>query len=205
MRVPSEDSPHAAALRPSQRPPHELPVAGGLGGEPISGASRRLRALAALSGSLTDSLGLEDAANLVEQQALSALGATSAVVVTLGTFPPATSLSTGAYAPPVAAMLNVVHAIGLPAEIKAVLDQLPLDAPVPLAEVARAGEPLFLPSEQELRRYPAWGEAMIRQARARRRSCPCGRMVSCAASSVSPGLLRASSTRMSARSCSRSA
>lgn len=44
---------------------------------PISGASRRLRALAALSGSLTDSLGPEEAADLVERQALSALGATS--------------------------------------------------------------------------------------------------------------------------------
>jgi phage-related tail fiber protein len=45
--------------------------------------------------------------------------------------------------------------------MRAALDQLPLDAPVPLAEVARSGEPLFLPSEQELRRYPDWGGAMI--------------------------------------------
>jgi hypothetical protein len=42
---------------------------------PVSGASRRLRALAALSGSLTDSLDPKDAATLVEQRALSALGA----------------------------------------------------------------------------------------------------------------------------------
>lgn len=56
--------------------------------EAISGASRRLRALSALSGSLTDALHPEDAANLVEQKALSALGAVSAVVVTLGVFPP---------------------------------------------------------------------------------------------------------------------
>ena len=45
--------------------------------------------------------------------------------------------------------------------MRAALDQLPLDAPVPLAEVARSGEPLFLPSEQELRGYPDWGGAMI--------------------------------------------
>ena len=47
----------------------------------ISGASHRLRALSALSGSLTDALGPMEAAQLVELQALSALGATSAVVV----------------------------------------------------------------------------------------------------------------------------
>ena len=60
--------------RPAQTPPLRdvAPPPG-----PVSGASQRLRALAALSGSLTDALGPEDAANLVEQKALSALGATS--------------------------------------------------------------------------------------------------------------------------------
>ena len=109
---------------------------------PISGASQRLRALAALSGSLTDALGPEDAAQLVERQALSALGATSAVVVTLGSFPAsATAMSASERATNV---LRVVHAIGLPAELRAMLDELPLEAPVPLAEVAREGAPLFL-------------------------------------------------------------
>src|SRR5688500_10202817 len=55
----------------------------------------------------------------------------------------------------------VVHAVGLPAELKALLDRLPLDAPVPLAEVAREGAALFLPSPDDLLRYPAWGVAMI--------------------------------------------
>ncbi|MDQ6633798.1 MAG: hypothetical protein M3Z10_03460, partial [Gemmatimonadota bacterium] len=117
---------------------------------PISGASRRLRALAALSGSLTDSLDPEDAANLVEQQALSALGATSAVVVTLGPFPPGDAPLTNAPAPAAYTTLHLIHAIGLPDELAAALQELPLDAPVPLAEVARNGEPLFLPSEQSL-------------------------------------------------------
>ena len=127
----------------------------------VSGASRRLRALAALSGSLTDPLGPEDAASLVEQHALSALGATSAVVVTLGTFPrlgPSTDRAPDAGAHP---RLHVVHAIGLRAEINAALDDLPIDAPVPFAEVARLGEPLFLPSELEFSQYPEWGMAMI--------------------------------------------
>jgi signal transduction histidine kinase len=125
----------------------------------ISGASQRLRALSALSGSLTDALGPEDAAQLVERQALSALGATSAVVVTLGHFPAsATAMPESERA---SSVLLVVHAIGLPAELRAMLDQVPLEAPVPLAEVAREGAPLFLATERDLLHYPAWGAAMI--------------------------------------------
>lgn len=151
-----DDSPSvAAALRLPARDlaPPLLHSAG------ISGASHRLRALSALSGSLTDALGPEEAAQLVELQALSALGATSAVVVTLGPFPPLPS-ATLTTEPP-APVLRVVHAIGLPAELRALLDQLPLEAPVPLAEVARDGAPLFLAAEADLLRYPAWGSAMI--------------------------------------------
>jgi signal transduction histidine kinase len=127
-------------------------------GETVSGASRRLRALSALSGSLTDALAPEEAANLVEQKAMSALGATSAVVVTFGPFPPVVSLRMANRQPPV---LTVLHAVGLPAEVKALIDQLPFDAPVPLAEVAREGAPIFLSSERELLEYPSWGAAMI--------------------------------------------
>jgi signal transduction histidine kinase len=128
---------------------------------PVSGASQRLRALATLSGSLTDALNPHEAADLVERQALSALGATSAVVVTLGPFPPASAPSIGEYGPPSASALHVVHAIGLPLEVKAALEQLPIHAPVPLAEVAREGLPLFLPSEEAMRHYPDWAEGMI--------------------------------------------
>jgi len=142
------------ASLPGRSPAAGDPIAGA-----ISGASRRLRALAALSGSLTDALSPEDAADLVERQALSALGATSAVVVTLGAFP--SPFSAAGEARTLAPTLSVVHAIGLPAEIGAALDQLPLDAPVPLAEVARDGQPRFLASEPALASYPAWGAAMI--------------------------------------------
>ena len=126
----------------------------------ISGASYRLRALATLSGSLTDSLSPEDAAALVEEKALSALGATSAVVITVGEFPPA-AVQPGDTESTEEIRLNVVHAIGLPPDVRATLDKLPLSALVPLAEVARNGKPLFLPSDREMRRYPAWGEGMI--------------------------------------------
>src|SRR5687767_947011 len=117
---------HATSDRSSPMLPLGPPLTGGLSpfGSPveeISGASRRLRALAALSGSLTDALDPEEAADLVEQKALSALGATSAVVVTLGAFPIAIARpdapETGAYAP-VAPVLDVLHAIGLPAEVR---------------------------------------------------------------------------------------
>lgn len=124
----------------------------------VSGASRRLRALAALSGSLTDALTPTEAANLVEQKALSALDATSAVVVTLGAFPPPPR---AAQSVAEAATLHVVHAIGLPTVVTSALEAVALDAPVPFAEVARQGEPLFLPDEQHMRRYPHWAEAMI--------------------------------------------
>jgi signal transduction histidine kinase len=124
----------------------------------ISGASRRLRALAALSGSLTDALNPKDAADLVEQKALSALDATSAIVVTLGVFPSPAKAGQVSAADHV---LHVVHAIGVPKEIAAALEQLPLDAPVPFAEVARTGEPLFMPTVKEMQRYPHWAEGMI--------------------------------------------
>lgn len=129
--------------------------------EEISGASQRLRALAALSGSLTDALEPAEAANLVEEKALSALGATSAVVVTLGPFPPRVPPNVGTYAAPPPTALHVVHAIGLPDEVSAALDQAPLDSPVPFAQVARDGQPLFLGTEERLRSSGDWGVAMI--------------------------------------------
>lgn len=125
----------------------------------IAGASERLRALATLSGSLTDALSPGAAADLVEQKALSAMGATSAVVVTLGAFAPAPGAEPEPPAPD--ATLHVVHAIGLPAEVKAALDRQPLDAPLPFTDVALHGEPLFMASDDALLRYPDWGASMI--------------------------------------------
>lgn len=127
-------------------------------GDAVSGASRRLRALAALSGSLTDALSPSEAADLVEQKALSALDATSAIVVTLGKFPAVAPTAGGKDGSEV---LHVVHAIGLPTEIAAALEELPLDAPVPFAEVARTGEPVFMANIEAMRRYPDWADSMI--------------------------------------------
>lgn len=126
----------------------------------ISNASRRLRALAALSGSLTDAMTVAEAADLVEQQALAVLGASSAVLVTLAREAP-----NNAGQAPIAAhsseVLKLIHAIGVSADVRATLQQFPLDAPLPLADVARTGRPLFLPSERELRHYATWGDALI--------------------------------------------
>jgi len=168
MRPASDDSPRADSPRVSP-PEYQLPRSA-IGADETRSASHRLRSLASLSGSLTDALTPEDAASLIELKALSALGATSAVVVTLGQFPPShtpaalaqKAQAQKAQAPQVAPSLVLVHAIGVPAEIRAELERLPLDAPVPLAEVARTGEAVFLHSADELRRYPEWSSAMIR-------------------------------------------
>src|SRR6185503_10310388 len=77
------DASSTPPIPPHRGAPNREGTAGG-----VSDASRRLRALAALSGSLTDPLTPEEAADVVERQALAVLGATSAVVVTLGGFPP---------------------------------------------------------------------------------------------------------------------
>jgi signal transduction histidine kinase len=160
MRPTSDDTPRGVALDPAELSPHKEAGLDYQFGEEISGASWRLRALAALSGSLTDALSPEEAATLVQQKALSALGASSAVVVTfgppLGSDPSRPSDVTGPK------RLTVLHAIGLPVEVRAALDQLPLDAPVPLAEVARTGQPLFFASKEALREYRDWGPTMIR-------------------------------------------
>jgi signal transduction histidine kinase len=135
----------------------------------VSNASRRLRALAALSGSLTDSLTAEEAADLVEKQALAVLGASSAVVVTLAPVAPHAStegqpVSQASVPLPAHSrdVLTLVHAIGLTADVTATLQQFSLDAPGPLAKVARTGEPIFIASPLALRRYAGWGGALIR-------------------------------------------
>ena len=174
-RSPWLPSPRTPPDSPSSHPHHRSsrsrppPVRGG-----ISDASRQLRALAMLSGSLTDPLTPTDAADVVERQALAVLGATSAVVVTLGEFPPNDGRRLRRClldaTPPAEARdgarraaetLTLVHAIGVPAHVAAALQLLRFDAPVPLAEVARTGEPVFLKSESELRRYPEWCEAIL--------------------------------------------
>ena len=169
MRSSPDDSPRVSSSRASPPLQHTARGVAEIGGS--QSASERLRALAALSGSLTDALAPEDAANLVERHALSLLGASSAVVATLAAFPVESAeehVATGASvasattsAGSVSSLL-LVHAIGVPAEVRAALKQLPLDAPVPLAEVAREGEAVFLSSRDEMRRYPEWAAAMIR-------------------------------------------
>jgi len=168
-----------AALLPARSPSGSKPAPFVPGSVPeelrggISDASRQLRALAMLSGSLTDPLTPRDAADVVERQALAVLDATSAVVVTLGEFPPNDAADSSVLldaTPPAkvrdgtghaAETLTLIHAIGVPAHVAAALQQLRFDAPVPLAEVARTGEPVFLNSESELRRYPEWCDAIL--------------------------------------------
>src|ERR1043166_2797716 len=145
----SPSPPNADPPSTSTRPPATLTSDG------VSGASRRLRALAALSGSLTDALAPKDAADLVEQKALSALEATGAIVVTLGYFPARLDLDDDDRT------LNVVHTVGLPDRVRSALEHQPLDAPLPFAQVARTGEPLFLSTPKELQTFPGWAADLI--------------------------------------------
>jgi len=159
----------------SPDPLRDLPI---IAPDGVSDASHQLRALAALSGSLTDPLTPEEASAIVERHALAVLGATSAVVVTFGDFPSDEigESATASARPPLAARddaaagdaepraveaLTLIHAIGLP-DVALMPGPLRLDAPVPLAEVARTGKPVFLNSEPELRRYPGWGEQVLK-------------------------------------------
>lgn len=161
MLVPSDGSSHGTSPRARKSLDPAEPAALGLDEEGVSGASRRLRALAALSGSLTDALSPQDAADFVEQKALSALDATTAVVLTRGPFPPITAKS-GSSDSGEAERLHVVHAIGLPADVATALEEDALGTQMPLADVARDGNPLFLHSEHEMARYPMWAKAMSR-------------------------------------------
>jgi signal transduction histidine kinase len=136
-----------------------VPRATGRDGQ-VSAASLRLRALSTLSGSLTDALTPEIAANLIERQALTALGATGAVVVTLGHFPPLPGQPPARPGP--AARLHVVHSVGVDAEVSDMLEWRTLDSPLPFAQVARTGEPLFFDVDEAERQFPEWGASLRR-------------------------------------------
>jgi signal transduction histidine kinase len=125
----------------------------------LSSASRRLRALAALSGSLTDALSPDDAANIVERDALVALDANSAVVVTRGAFPPTVEQPLGESAP--SSRLHVVHAIGLSDAVLATVRGAAIESPIPLAVVARLGEAMYISTPEALGEHGAWGDAML--------------------------------------------
>jgi signal transduction histidine kinase len=124
----------------------------------LSHPSSRLRALAALSGSLTDALSPADAASLVEQKALRVLGAASALVTTIGAFPAG---ATRVEDMPTPDGMRILHAMGLPDDVLRTLRHLPPDARVPFAEVAHHGEPLYLHSEREIAGFPEWGKVML--------------------------------------------
>lgn len=124
----------------------------------LSSASRRLRALAELSGSLTDALSPDDAAIIVQREALVALEASSAVVVTRGAFPPPVDASLGDATAP--AKLNVLHAIGLSEAVLSTVRGAPIDSSTPLAVVARLGDAIFMATPHAIAEHGAWGEAM---------------------------------------------
>jgi PAS domain S-box-containing protein len=110
---------------------------------PTSEASYRLRALASLSGALTDPLSPAEASRIVSDLGLATLGAASASVVTLGPFPP----DRQAGAPHA---LHVVASVGVAAEAAERWRSFGADAQLPIALVVRTGKALYFGSRQAM-------------------------------------------------------
>jgi PAS domain S-box-containing protein len=124
---------------------------------PSSEASYRLRALASLSGALTDPLSPAEASRVVSDLGLATLGASSASVVTLGPFPPDRQAST----PPDA--LHVVAHVGQGSTAMDRGRSFAASTPVPIAAVVRKGKPAFFGSRDALlAEYPHLAEEVAR-------------------------------------------
>jgi PAS domain S-box-containing protein len=104
-------------------------------------AADRIGRLQAVTAALAQALTPPDVADAVIAEGAGALGASDGIVCL--------TTSDGA-------SLEIVHSRGLPEETARAHRRFPLDAPLPLAEVVRRGEPLFLESREAIvGRYPA--------------------------------------------------
>ena len=111
--------------------------------------ARLQRVTAALSGALTP----REVASVVVEQGVAALGGQAGVVVTLeaGGDPASAPGCAGG-------VLRLLRTIGYPAELIERWAEIPLTAPVPIAEAARTGAPIFLESTDAwAARYPGTG------------------------------------------------
>jgi signal transduction histidine kinase/PAS domain-containing protein len=106
-------------------------------------ARERTARLQALTAALSTASTVDEIAAAVVAHATPAFGAVGVVVTRVS---------------PDGGHLEITAARDLPGEVHADWHRFPLDAPVPLAEVARTGRPLFLESrEQWTERYPGAG------------------------------------------------
>lgn len=106
-------------------------------------ADRTIR-LQKVTAALSESLTPEQVADVIVEQGMAAIGANCALVALL------TADGT---------QLEIVRAIGYKQEVVEAWRYFPIDAPVPLAEVVRTGEPAWLESKaKRLERYPHLAE-----------------------------------------------
>ena len=115
--------------------------------------ARLQQVTAALSGALTP----REVASVVVEQGVAALGAQAGVVVTLEAGVEPDSESGGA-----GGVLRLLRSIGYPAELLERWAEIPVMAPVPIAEAARTGAPIFLESADAwAARYPGTGPLQL--------------------------------------------
>jgi PAS domain S-box-containing protein len=104
-------------------------------------AEQRVRRLYAVAAALSEAVTPEDVARVTVHQGIAAVGATAGSLVLLSED---------------GANMEMAGSVGYPAEVIGRWKRFPVDAPLPLAEAAMRGEPVFIESpEDRLARYPA--------------------------------------------------
>ena len=101
----------------------------------------RISRLHGVAAALSEALTVGDVARVTVEQGIAALGATAGSLALLA------GDATG---------LEMAGSVGYPPEVIEKWQRFPLDAPIPLADAVRRGEPIYLEtSDERLRRYPA--------------------------------------------------
>jgi len=100
----------------------------------------RIASLQVVTASLSEALTPTQVAQVVVEQGIAVLGATAGSVALCNAHED---------------MLEIIHAAGYSAELLRSWQRFPLDAPAPLAEAVRTGEPVFLESIQAAERFPS--------------------------------------------------
>ena len=109
--------------------------------EALAHTTWRVTRLYAVSEALSEARTTEDVARVAVEQGISALGASAGTLSLLS--------EDGKW-------LELAGSVGYPPEVISKWQRYPLDAPVPLTDAVRLGEPIYIDSpEDRLRRYPA--------------------------------------------------
>jgi len=107
--------------------------------EKAEAAAVRIASLQVVTGAFSQALTPEQVAQVVLEQGLAVLGATAGSIVLLNDQKN---------------KLEILHATGYGDDLIKHWEHFPLDAPAPLAEAVRTGEPVFLESAEAAKRFP---------------------------------------------------